>query len=380
MSVDMFPIAFPITQWVEVSAGDPLRRQAAGVLASGRDFVIDRGIPYWKFTAKTRMLFQAEINLMLAFKAKLRGAARFCTLWDPTTQYPAAYMPAGPPAMNRATLGTAFDGHCSLGAIANSGLDGVGRDIITIGAPDALPTGLALIAGDKIELRQGSNLLTSALANFTSGWSAANMTLTANAGLAPDGNSTAACLVASAANAYIRTTFPENNPATWYRVSFWARLDVGTVGNLQVLYEDDTGADVTLDTFTPTGVWTRFEFTAFMPAGAAPVSEIYFKLPTAASGGTLYLWNPMITEVDEETVSLHRVLDTTQLLADSNGNLVAWIEPEVPASFTAGFGGALANVFNARGKFRILDMQIPVNAQGRARPGQCTFTAISTLL
>jgi hypothetical protein len=383
MSVAMFPVPFPIQDWVEFAAFDPLRRQAAGVLGSGRDFVIDRGIPYWKISGgKTRKLFLPEILQLQAFASQLRGSSRFFTCYDPATAFPQLYMPAGPPAMIRAApMGGAFNGFCSLAAIANSGLpNSIGNDVITIGAPFALPVGLTLMAGDKIELRQGVNLLSAGQAAFTSGWTAAGCTLGPDSISDPVGGETAARLVATAAGAFdIEGDFPQGNPATFYRISFWAVQVEGAIPSLEVVYSDEDENFTTIDTVVPSNAWTRYEFVAFMPAGAAAADQLIFKVAGAAAGATLGLWNPTVTEIDLETVSLHRVLDMTPDVANAGGSLTAWVEPEVPSSFVAGFGGATANVFKPVGKFRMLDFALPLNGQGRARPGECTFTAVSTL-
>jgi hypothetical protein len=407
MSVDSFPVAFPITNWTSRDAFDPMRRQMGGVIGSGRDFVIDRGAPYWKIGGKTRPLFPAEIAQMEAFKSKLRGAGRYFTAWDPVTQYPAAYMPAGPPALLRATIGGSFDGHCTLSAIANSGLDGVGRDVISLGAPYALPTGLPLIGGDKIELRQGANLLSAGQIAFTSGWTAQNCAITANttAVLDPAGGNSAAAIARTAGGAMdIYGQFAAPMASGWYRFTVWLALGSLT-GNVGLTVEDATPANATTISVAPqsiltlaatdgtgfvftdgdkwgvSGAWQRFDMTAYMPAGSASNLRVLIApaLAPGSAGDSFYAWAPAATAVNAEMISLHRVLDTVANVADANGNLTAWIEPEVPASLTAGFGGALANIYKPRAKFRMLDLQIPVDSKGRARPGEATFSAVSTL-
>lgn len=150
MSVATFPRVWPSTiQFVE-SDFVPFRRQAAGVFGGGRDVVVDRGIPQWTATLKTRKLFTDEVGTVKALRASLRGAARFILLSDPWRPYPAAYMPQGWGSLTRAG-GGAFDGTATLTTIANSGLAGIGRDVITLGT---LPASFKLINGDYVGLIQ----------------------------------------------------------------------------------------------------------------------------------------------------------------------------------------------------------------------------------
>ncbi len=223
MAVATFPVAFPLNgAIISLDAFDPLRRQMGGVTGS-RDFVIDRGQPYWKVSGKTRALTLPEIGQMEAFKRMLRGADRYFTMYDPKHQFPAAYMPAGWPG----GFG-GYAGATTLTAIANSGLDGVGRDVVTLGG---LPVGLSLIGGDAISFSQSGK------------------------------------------------------------------------------------------------------------------------------------------------ISLHSVLDLTAQVASGGGAATVWIEPELPSSFTT---SAVGLIQAAPGKFRLLDLQLPVDAKGRYRPGSATFTASST--
>lgn len=375
MPVSSFPIACPTTQFAEAQF-DVMRRQAGGVIGSGRDWVVDRGIPQWKATLKTRPLFLSEVGQWNAFYAAVRGGSRFFTLWDPATEYPQAYMPAGWGALTRATLGSAFDGHCSLGAISASGLSGVGRDVITLGAPYALPTGLHLIGGDKIELRQGVNLLSSP--DFTS-WLHTDCTLTQNAAVGPDGTATAAVVSRTATgNDFVGDAVTMAGQGLWFRFVAWLKLGTMT-GTIALRLRDGSGStDYAMAPMTVTASWQRFELVGQVPLTAATGVNVYVDPTndTGSAGDTFQIWKPRLTQVDLETISLHRVLDPSQLAADVNGNLSTWIEPEVPSSFTT---EALANLYRARGKFRMSDFQLPVQASGRNRPGQATFTAVSTL-
>lgn len=74
-------------------------------------------------------------------------------------------------------------------------------------------------------------------------------------------------------------------------------------------------------------------------------------------------------------ISLHRVLDPAGVTASGGGASTLWVEPEVPAGFTT---SATARLYRAAAKWRLLEWQGGRQA-GRARQGQVTFKAISTL-
>ena len=155
MSVATFPIGYPavasgLAPWFIEADFECLRRQGGAVLGSGNDYITDRGIPQWQATLKTRMLFPSEISQWRGFRDSLRGMSRFFVGYDPLRAYPGAYMPRGWGSLTRVG-GGAFDGTASLVAISNSGLPGIGNDVIEIGT---LPSGLALINGDYVSLSQ----------------------------------------------------------------------------------------------------------------------------------------------------------------------------------------------------------------------------------
>ncbi len=150
MSVSTFPITVPTFGFIGRPAFDPVRRQTAGVIQSGRDWVIDRGAPQWSLSLKTKPLFNSEIGQWLAFNAALRGGARFFSMWDPWREYPAAYMPAGWGSLTRHG-GGAFDGTATVTALGASGLPGAARDTLAFGT---LPDGFLLNPGDMVGLSQ----------------------------------------------------------------------------------------------------------------------------------------------------------------------------------------------------------------------------------
>lgn len=380
MSVDSFPIAMPATPFVEASLMVQ-RRQSAGLSGAGRSFTIERGLPQWKFTGKTRELFDSEIGLWEAFRDKLRGAARFFTLYQPRRPYPLAYLPGGPSGLVRAApYGGLFGGRMQLAAIGSSLIPGgIGRDLITIGAPLPASVGYTLSPGDTVSLRQGANLL--AVSDFSTGWTATNGTLAANSATDPKSGSTAAVLTRSATGAFsaVASIAGVACAGRTFRCVVWAELGTLT-GTVVVSLRD--GAGVTAVTTTATlssSAWTQIEISGAFPLTATAGLKLLIA-PTNTAGGsgsTLRLWQSRVTQRDLELLSLHRVLDTTPLVADSAGTLTTWVEPEVPGQFTP---EATAQTQMGPGKFALVDLQLPVQAQGRARPGQVTMTAMSVMM
>ena len=157
MSVPTFPITVPLNNFVECSfmLG---RRQSAGVLEGGRDFIVDRGRPQWRAMWKTPMLRPVDAGLWDAWGASLRGPARTFLGYDPNRSYPLAYMPLGWGTRTRATGGT-FDGTATLSAISTN------RDEVTVGT---LFVGMQLQAGDYLSISQSGNVsLHKILGSFT---------------------------------------------------------------------------------------------------------------------------------------------------------------------------------------------------------------------
>jgi hypothetical protein len=152
MSVSSFPLIGTPTRLQKFQA-EPYRRQAAGLLEGGADVVIDRGAPQWKLSATTSMLDMAGVGVWRGWRSALRGAARFVKMWDPSVEYPSAYMPAGNWPTVRATGGGAFDGSAGIANITTSGLPDGGRDVFRI---TTLPVGLTLNPGDAVEVDQST--------------------------------------------------------------------------------------------------------------------------------------------------------------------------------------------------------------------------------
>ncbi len=102
--------------------------------------------------------------------------------------------------------------------------------------------------------------------------------------------------------------------------------------------------------------------------------------PVSTAGGSFRFRRIRLEKNDPEVqrYSLHRVLDDTSITADSSGLATVWVEPEIPAAIVA---GAIARVSRAAGKFRkVSESGLAAQADMGSRPGDFTFTGISTLL
>ena len=378
MSVDSFPLAWPTTKFIE-STWKIDRRQVMGVTGGPRDIAIDFGQPAWTATLKTIPLFDVQCGAWDGFRAALRGQARFFCGWDPRREYPVAYMPAGWGSLTRSG-GGAFDGWVDVPAIGNSGLDGVGRDLISLGRPRGLPVGFSLQAGDMLSLRQGVDLLAADGDLGNSAWGKVNCSLTANAATAPDGTATAGVMTRTATgNEYVTQSVTMAAAAKWFRFGIWLRLGSLTLG-VGISFSDALGAHAVSVGAAVTTSWQYFEVSGQMdPAAAGNIQvELNPINSTGSAGDTLYIWRPRLTRIDAEKYSLHRVLGSSAVVADSSGAATLWVEPEVPASFVAGV--AQANLYRACAKMRVTACDIPISAAGRNRPGQATITAVSTSL
>lgn len=122
MTVPTFPRPFPAALSTGVRFVEAnfvlTRRQAVGVLESGRDVTIDRGRPQWQASWKTPPLYPADLGAWRAWGDSLQGSARTFLGFDPAREYPAAYMPIGPSVLLRAGGASVFDGTASLTQIS----------------------------------------------------------------------------------------------------------------------------------------------------------------------------------------------------------------------------------------------------------------------
>lgn len=406
MLVSPFPISLPITSFYEADFR-PVRLQSAGKTGGIRDYVIDRALPQWKATLKSRKLFATtnnEIGLMRAFFDSLRGSSRFFLLGDPFRPFPASYMPKGLATAGYPTtraLGGAWDGNAVLSAVGNSGLSGVGRDLLSL---TGLPNGYQLNAGDYIGLWQGADLLTQPNAFDNAAWTkSANLSVTANATTAPDGTTTAEKLFENTTTAGVHSATQSASGLTAgpvyglidvkadVRTQAFLQLGDGTtspltVGDLSALTVSapvgSSWSGLAASIIPLSSTWRRILLTG-TPGGAA----ISMAVGPASGGNSSYagvntdgafFWDGELWQWGGITRSLHRILNAAQVAADSSGNAQLWVEPEIPASFNPWV--TMASLHNPVGKFRLVSSDMPIDAAGRNRPAQASFTATSTLL
>jgi hypothetical protein len=149
MTVPSFPRAFPAlstgARFIEANF-ILVRRQAVGVLESGRDVTVDRGRPQWRASWKTPPLYPADLGAWRGWGDSLQASARTFLGFDPWREYPLAYMPQGPVQMARAGGSILFDGTATLTAIS------VFRNEVGLGT---LPAGFTLSIGDYLSVIQG---------------------------------------------------------------------------------------------------------------------------------------------------------------------------------------------------------------------------------
>lgn len=150
MTVPAFPRPFPTglltgVRFIE-SSFTLNRRQAVGVLESGRDVTVDRGRPTWRASWKTPPLYFADLGAWRAWGDSLQGSARTFLGFDPAREYPLALMPQGPVQVLRAGGGL-FDGTATVTAIS------VYRNEVSF---SGFPAGFSLAPGDYVSFSQAS--------------------------------------------------------------------------------------------------------------------------------------------------------------------------------------------------------------------------------
>jgi hypothetical protein len=126
--------------------------------------------------------------------------------------------------------------------------------------------------------------------NFSSYWPNQGVTLTAGAGIAPDGTNSAT-LMQRAGGYYIDEVVPcSPGPNTW---SIWTQVYSGTPITYTFSYRAYDGGGTSLPfgsgwpTFSTSGSWTRQSFTETVPAGAV---SCWFgiEISTASAGQGMY--------------------------------------------------------------------------------------------
>lgn len=145
MTAPTFPLNFPTTIFREVDL-EPAYRQSAGVIASGRDYVVERGKPQWAGRWRTQRLSPVQIGQWEAFFAALEGGLNFFLGYDPLRELPESRRSNPFPPGQTVVGGAAFNGTTAVTSIAAN------RRSATLGSGIA---GLVMQAGDQIALEEG---------------------------------------------------------------------------------------------------------------------------------------------------------------------------------------------------------------------------------
>lgn len=376
MTLPTFPRAFPLADGARVFSEADLqsyRRQALGIAGGGRDFTIDRGLPQWRGTWKTHRLSAADHGIWRAWRDSLRGASRYFLGWDPLREYPLAYMPAGFGALTKWDA-SAWAGEGYLAAIATAY---EGRDQIQLAD---LPSGLVLQAGDYVALQWADTpAFDSDLTAGADSWTATNGTWTLSGG--------GYLLTPSGADPHIDKTFTTVSGATWGRLVLDVeRVSTGGTDELGISF---TQTDNTVRTIASAfrlsasaGVRTRqsIDLSALSAFWAASGVKALRIDPVSTAAGSFRFRRIRLEKNASESqrYSLHRVLETASVTADSSGLATVWVEPEIPADIVA---GAIVRVKRAAAKFRkVSESGLAAQADLGTRPGDYSFSGVSTLL
>ena len=155
--------------------------------------------------------------------------------------------------------------------------------------------GATSIGTGSVSLVSTTNLLSNSN-NFSSYWPNQGVTLTAGAGIAPDGTNSAT-LMQRAGGYYIDEVVPcSPGPNTW---SIWTQQYSGTPITYTFSYRAYDGDGTSLPfgsgwpTFSTSGSWARQSFTETVPTGAV---SCWFgiEISTASAGQGMYIWGAQL--------------------------------------------------------------------------------------
>lgn len=145
MTAPTYPLSFPTVVFREADI-EPAFRQAAGMIASGQDYVVERGKPQWAGRWRTPRLSPVQLGQWEAFFGALEGGLNFFLGFDPLHELPESRRGNPFPPGQTVVGGGAFDGATAVTSIA------VNRRSATLGTGIA---GLVMQAGDQIALEEG---------------------------------------------------------------------------------------------------------------------------------------------------------------------------------------------------------------------------------
>ena len=204
---------------------------------------------------------------------------------------------------------------------------------------------------------QRTNLLTySEQFDNLTGWGLQNVTVTANASVAPDGNTTADRAVVTANSLYtaLRSTNITVTPSTTYTLTFWLNTTTSLAGNTIRVFNITGGTDIVGgQACVYSGGWVRQTCTFTTPVGCTTIQvyPVSMSVGASAAGSFFDLWGAQLEAGSFATSYIPTVASQVTRNADSasmlGDNFYTWYNPNQGTLFTEG-GGA-----NAAGSARL---------------------------
>ena len=206
------------------------------------------------------------------------------------------------------------------------------------------------------------NLLLASEQFDASSWTRPSATVTANAGVAPNGTTTADLLTISAQFGGVNQ-FVSLQSGVSYTLSFWAKVNTGT--NTYSVVDNSGGAGI-IATFTPTTSWVQYTFTFTAASGSATLFPANDR--NASGFGSIYLWGAHLYRADlggmQANASAYPLYNPS-----TAKNLLGYSEAFDNAAFTKSnmlaFGsGSVANAVAAPNGSLSADLLVPNTTNG----------------
>lgn len=146
-------------------------------------------------------------------------------------------------------------------------------------------------------------------------WLKNSITVTPNAGIAPDGTRTAALLTATGVDGHLPQNISGAVAGNTYTGSVWLRADAATTINI---YVTNTGVGGnTLKTCNVTATWQRFDVTHTVAAGATGVSLQIGGANSFSTGEAVYAWHG---QLEQGAFATSAIPDPTTFTSRASGN------------------------------------------------------------
>lgn len=147
-----------------------------------------------------------------------------------------------------------------------------------------------------------TNLLTYPRDFNNAAWAKNSITVTPNAGIAPDGTRAADLLTATGVDGHLPQGFSGAVAGNTYTGSVWLRADAATTINI---YVTNTGVGGnTLKTCNVTATWQRFDVTHTVAAGATGVSLQIGGANSFSTGEAVYAWHGQLEQGEFATSAI----------------------------------------------------------------------------